>query len=275
MKPAAFQSAVFCVLTAFVSAAARPNIIFIITDDLGYGDLSCYGQKYFQTPNIDRLASEGIRFTDHYSGSTVCAPSRSCLMTGRDTGHVSVRGNGPFTLKPDPADKTIASLLREHGYNTALIGKSCVTGNTQTPETLKEKGFDYFCGTTDHKDGHFRFPKFVYENDKRLVLDGNTLEQGPHDDVDLYTGKALEFVNRQTEKPFFLILSYPVPHASLAAPEDLLARVRPNIRNDLSYDPAKRHYGKVQEVKASYAAMVVRIDDAVGSPSNSARQQGP
>jgi arylsulfatase A len=246
-------------------AAAKPNVILIFTDDLGYGDLSCYGQRHFETPNIDRLASEGIRFTSHYAGTSVCAPSRCSLMTGFDTGHASIRGNGPFILRPDPEDKTIASLLRENGYETGLIGKSTVTGNTQTPETLRQKGFDYFYGTTDHRDGHFRFPKFVYENEKRIELEGNTLYAGPHYDVDFYSKKALEFVERQTEKPFFLVLSYPAPHASLAAPEDALARVRPRIRNEESYVAEDRYLADVIEVKATYAAMILRIDDAVGA----------
>lgn len=252
-------------LAGSLLAASKPNVILVITDDLGYGDLSCYGQKFFETPNLDRLAKEGIRFTDHYAGATVCAPSRCSLMTGRDTGHSSIRGNGPFALRPDPEDMTVAGLLRNAGYATALIGKSCVTGNTQTPETLKEKGFDYFFGTTDHKDGHFRYPPFVYENSRRVELEGNTRYAGPHYDLDLYTGKALEFLDRQNEKPFFLVLSLPVPHASLAAPEESLAKVRPGIKNDTSYSPANKHYGNVKEVKASYAAMVVRIDEAVGS----------
>ncbi|MEX1114311.1 MAG: arylsulfatase [Akkermansiaceae bacterium] len=249
-----------------VGAASRPNVIFIITDDLGYGDLSCYGQKNFKTPNLDQLAAEGIRFTSHYAGAPVCAPSRCTLMTGFHTGHASIRGNGAFALKADPEDLTIATLMKRAGYSTALIGKSCVTGNTQTPETLAEKGFEYFYGTTDHKDGHFRNPRFVYENTKRVELEGNTLFDGPHYDVDLYTGKALEFVERQSEKPFFLVLSYPVPHASLDVPEDSLAKVRPGIKNDIDAKMVKNpHYKPSKEIKATYAGMISRVDDAVGS----------
>jgi len=249
-------------LCTAIAAAQNPNIILVIADDLGYGDLSCYGQKSFLTPNIDRLAKEGIRFTDHYAGSTVCAPSRACLMTGLDTGHVGMRGNGPFALRPDPADHTVASLLRSAGYLTALIGKSCVTGNTQTPETLTEKGFDIFFGTTDHKDGHFRFPKFVYDNQQRIELGGNALLSGPTYDVDLYTQKALSFLEKVDDRAFFMILSYPVPHATLHAPNEALQKVRPGVGKDTSYEGA--HYGKVDEVKASYAAMITRMDDGVG-----------
>lgn len=245
-------------------AAQRPNVILVITDDLGYGDLSCYGQKHFSTPHLDRMAAEGLRFTRHYAGATVCAPSRCSLMTGRDGGHASIRGNGPVSLRPDPEDRTIASLLRNAGYDTALVGKSCVTGNTQTPETLREKGFDYFYGTTDHKDGHFRFPKFVYENDKRIELEGNTLHSGPHYDLTLYQNQALAWLDRRSEKPFFLVLSLPLPHASLAAPEEALARVRKGIRNEVSHKAGDRHYSDVREVKATHAAMVTLIDDTMG-----------
>jgi arylsulfatase A-like enzyme len=256
----------FLLAASGVSAAPPPNVIYILTDDLGYGDLSCYGQRYFKTPHIDRLAAEGVRFTSHYAGSTVCAPSRCALMTGFHTGHASIRGNGSFSLRPDPEDLTVATILKRAGYSTGLVGKSCVTGNTQTPETLAEKGFDYFFGTTDHKDGHFRHPQFVYENTKRVELEGNSLYAGPHYDVDLYTGKALEFVERQGDEPFFLVLSYPVPHASLDVPEDSLAKVRPGITDDhASKNEANPHYKLTNEVKASYAGMVSRVDDAVGA----------
>jgi arylsulfatase A len=274
MKTLAWLVSSMIFAASWLPAAARPNIIFIITDDLGYGDLSCYGQRHFQTPHLDRLAGEGIRFTDHYSGATVCAPSRCALMTGRDTGHASIRGNGPFSLRPDPEDITVATLLRKQGYSTALVGKSCVTGNTQTPETLDQKGFTYFYGTTDHKDGHFRYPKFVYENDKRIELSGNTLYSGPHYDLDLYTRKALAFIERQDQSPFFLVLSYPLPHASLDAPEDSLGKVRKGIKNDQSFKAADGHYGKVKEVKATYAAMVTRIDEAVGSLIDKLKEEG-
>lgn len=258
-----------------LAVAAKPNVIFVIADDLGYGDLSCYGQKHFKTPHLDRLAEEGIRFTSHYSGATVCAPSRCSLMTGMHSGHASIRGNGSFALRKNPEDLTIATLMQRDGYSTALIGKSCVTGNTQTPETLAEKGFDYFYGTTDHRDGHFRHPKFVYENEKRVEFEGNTLNGGPHYDLDLYTGKALEFVSRQGEKPFFLVLSYPVPHASLDVPEDSLAKVRPHIKNDRASRPEKNpHYKPVKEIKATYAGMVTRMDDAVGSLIAKLKEKG-
>lgn len=262
------------VFVCIASAAPRPNVVLVITDDLGYGDLSCYGQKHFRTPCLDRMAAEGLRFTRHYAGATVCAPSRCSLMTGRDGGHASIRGNGPFALRADPEDQTIASMLREAGYATALIGKSCVTGNTQTPETLREKGFDYFYGTTDHKDGHFRFPRFVYENEKRIDLKGNTLHAGPHYDLTLYQKQALAWLDGRSEKPFFLVLSLPLPHASLIAPEEALARVRGGMGKDESHRAQDRHYSDVREVKATYAAMVTLVDDTVGKVLDKLRDLG-
>jgi len=254
-----------------LAAATRPNLILVIADDLGYGDLSCYGQKHFSTPSLDRMAREGVRFTRHYAGATVCAPSRCSLMTGLHGGHASIRGNGPFSLLPDPADRTIASLLREAGYDTALIGKSCVTGNTQTPGTLREKGFDTFFGTTDHKDGHFRYPRFVYQNGERIEIQGNTLHAGPAYDLDLYRDKALECAD---DKPFFMVLSLPLPHASLVAPECALARVRGSIREDAPPPSADGHYTAVREPETTYAAMVTLIDDTVGAVLEKLRQRG-
>ncbi len=268
-------ASVFMGASAVVAAATRPNVIFIIADDLGYGDLSCYGQQNFKTPHLDRLAAEGIRFTSHYSGATVCAPSRCALMTGYHTGRASIRANGRFMLKPDPEDLTVATIMKRVGYSTGLIGKSCVTGNSQTPEVLAEKGFEYFYGTTDHKDAHFRNPPFVYENTTRIELEGNTGNHGPHYDVDLYTGKALEFLERQTDKPFFLVLSYPVPHASMDVPEDSIAKVRPGIKDDKSWKPGNHaHYKPVEEVKATYAGMISRLDDAVGSLLDKLKSKG-
>ncbi|MGE9269822.1 MAG: sulfatase-like hydrolase/transferase [Verrucomicrobiales bacterium] len=223
----------------------------------GYGDLSCYGQRHFETPILDDLAKNGLRFTDHYSGATVCSPARCSLMTGRDAGHASIRGNGPHVLLPDPPDKTVATYLRQAGYCMAMIGKSSVTGNTQTPQTVLEKGFDVFYGTTDHRDGHFRYPLFVSEQTKKVMLEGNTRRRGSHYDAELYAAKAEEFIAAQSEKtPFFLLLSLPVPHASVVAPEGKADAI--NIADDVDYSGSK-HYSNVKNVKANYAAMVKEI----------------
>lgn len=243
--------------------AAKPNVIYIITDDLGYADISSYGQKNFSTPNIDKLAAKGLRFTRHYSGATVCSPSRCSLMTGKDTGHAAIRGNGPFAL-PDE-ETTVAEIAKQTGYNTAMIGKSCVTGNTQTPETVLNSGFDFFYGTTDHRDGHFRYPKFVYRNTEKIEFPGNELHTGTDYDANLYTDEALDYIAQQdAEKPFLMILSYPIPHAAVIAPEKEVEQARPLVENEISFTRTN-HYTATPEVKANYIGMLKVIDDAVGS----------
>jgi arylsulfatase A len=262
----------FLSLLLFTPLAAKPNIIYIIADDLGYGDLSCYGQKNFSTPNLDQLAASGIRFTRHYSGATVCAPSRCSLMTGKDGGHAAIRGNGPFSLPGE--ETTIAEIALKAGYATAMIGKSCVTGNTQTPETVLSSGFEYFYGTTDHKDGHFRYPKFMYRNLEKIDFPGNKLHEGTDHDANLYTKEALGYLSRQdTKKPFFMILSYPIPHASVIASEEYRQKARPLVKDEVALKKSS-HYSTTPEVKANYIGMMSMLDDAVGSVVAQLKQQG-
>jgi len=265
------RTLLFLALSA-VAAVAKPNIVFIITDDLGYGDLSCYGQKHFKTPVLDGLASKGLRFTDFYSGATVCAPARCSLMTGRDPGHATIRGNGEFALLPDPQDITVGTQLQRAGYRTAMVGKSCVTGNTQTPEVVLAKGFDVFYGTTDHRDGHFRYPKFVYDQTEKVMLEGNELHEGPHYDAELYTKRAEKFIAEQSsDEPFFLLLSYPIPHASMLAPKGKAEAL--TMENDIDLKNST-HYSNVKGVKANYAAMVMEIDSYVGRVMEALKAKG-
>jgi arylsulfatase A-like enzyme len=237
-------------------AIEKPNIIFIIADDLGYGDLGCYGQKTIKTPELDRLAANGIRFTQHYAGSTVCAPSRSALMTGLDTGSTWLRGNGAFELRADPQDLTVATLLQRAGYRTAMVGKSCVSGNTQNPQHVLDKGFDVFYGTTSHENGHFRYPLFIYDQANKVELEGNQLHSGKHYDAELYTQRAERFIG-ETKDPFFLLLSYPIPHASMLAAEG-------SVPGGAGMEHEKGHYTQVKDPKAHYQAMVEMLDAAVG-----------
>ncbi|MDB9741992.1 sulfatase-like hydrolase/transferase, partial [Akkermansiaceae bacterium] len=209
----------FTILSSFCYLQAKqPNIIYIIADDLGYGDLSCYGQQGFQTPNIDKLAEEGIKFTSHYSGSTVCAPSRSSLMTGQDSGNTYIRGNGEYQLREK--DLTVAELLKQAGYKTGMIGKSCVTGNTTDAQAPHISGFDYFWGTLSHKAAHYHYPKQVFTQGESVEIAGNNGRTGSVYIQDRYTEKSLEFIEESKEDPFFLLLSFSVPHASLQAPEE-------------------------------------------------------
>ena len=169
----------------------KTNIIYIMADDLGYGDLGCYGQKDIKTPNIDRLAAEGMRFTDHYSGSTVCAPSRCCLLTGLHTGHAYIRGNRQANKQgqePIPADTvTIATLLKKAGYSTGVIGKWGL-GGPGTSGIPNRQGFDLFYGYLCQGHAHNYFPEFLYRNDDKVPIEGNKVEPN-----DRYEGSGVAY----------------------------------------------------------------------------------
>lgn len=246
------------------TAAARendkPNIIYIIVDDMGYADLSCYGQKSWKTPNIDRLASEGIKFTSHYSGSTVCAPSRSSLMTGQDQGHTRIRGNGNHQLLPE--DLTVAELLKKAGYATGMIGKSCVTGNTKDGQCPFECGFDTYYGTLSHVTAHHHWPQFVFENGKQIEIPGNKGKTGKVFIQNRYTEKALEFVTSNKNKPFFLLLSFSTPHADIDAPKEDVKPFLGKFEPEVAYKGG--HYKGTKTIKANYAGMVANLDKNIG-----------
>ncbi|MFC5051747.1 arylsulfatase [Rubritalea spongiae] len=244
-------------------AAEKPNIIYIIADDLGYADISCYGQKRIDTPNIDKLAAEGIRFTTHYSGSTVCAPSRCSLMTGKDQGHATIRGNGEYELTEK--DYTIAHALKKAGYRNGMVGKSCVTGNTQNTQTPFTAGFDYFYGVLSHKDAHRQYPFFVYENHEKITLEGNKGQEGGNQySTDIYTKKAIDFIEREKKNPFFLLLSFSVPHADIIVPEDTLAPLLKKFPNGKKVKARAKGYSGSPNIQASYAGMIQRMDQNIG-----------
>lgn len=217
---------------ATAAETARPNIIFVMADDLGYGDLGCYGQKLIQTPNLDRMAQEGIRFTDFYAGCTVCAPSRSVLMTGQHMGHTHVRGNAGGnidvqTLRPE--DVTVAEVLKQAEYSTALCGKwglgDDASGNTGLPN---DQGFDYFYGYLNQVHAHNYYPEFLWRNKEKALLRNEVVSNGrkyanfaggyatkrvdySHD---LVCDEALRFIERNQDGPFFLYLALTIPHAN-------------------------------------------------------------
>lgn len=240
--------------------AEKPNIVYIIADDLGYGDLSSYGQQHFQTPHIDALGEEGLRFTEHYAGNTVCAPSRSTLMTGQDTGNTYLRGNGPFHLREQ--DLTVAEILKKAGYKTGMVGKSCVTGDVKDPQIPHNCGFDYFYGTLDHRTGHWHYPNQVFSQGKPVKIEGNNGKTGNVYIEDVFTERSLEFIEQNKDSPFFLLLSFSVPHASLQAPQESIDPFIGKLEGDLSYEGG--HYLAVEHVKATHAAMVTRMDQHVG-----------
>ncbi len=242
-------------------AAARPNIVFILADDLGYGDLGCYGQEWIRTPNLDRLAAEGMRFTQCYAGSTVCAPSRSCLMTGQHTGHTWVRGNDRVPLRPE--DVTVAEVLKAAGYATALIGKWGL-GEPDTTGIPNRKGFDEFFGYLNQAHAHNPYPEFLWKNQEKYPLEGNV--EGPIRGVsvkrtqfsnDLFTREALRFVERNRKGPFFLCLAYTVPHAN-----NERTRAEGNGMEVPDLGPyVDRPWPAPQK---AYAAMITRMDADIG-----------
>ena len=208
-------------------SATKPNIVFILADDLGYGDLGCYGQKVIRTPCIDQMAAEGMRFTDHYAGSTVCAPSRCSLMTGLHTGHTYVRGNKeirPMGQLPLPAGtETLPRMLKRAGYKTALIGKWGL-GGPDTAGTPNNQGFDYFFGYLCQRHAHNYYPEFLFRNDERVPLE-NKVPGGRADGAgvasekveysyDLMEAETLRFVTENRDGPFFLYLAVTLPHAN-------------------------------------------------------------
>ncbi|HEV3079953.1 MAG TPA: arylsulfatase [Gemmataceae bacterium] len=237
----------------------RPNIVFILADDLGYGDLGCYGQQRIQTPNIDRLAAEGMRFTQCYAGSTVCAPSRCALMTGLHTGHATVRGNAFVPLRAQ--DVTVAEVLKRAGYTTALIGKWGL-GEPGTSGVPNRKGFDTFFGYLNQVHAHNYYPDYLWRNEERIKIDGNVVKNGVASKraqyaPDLFTNEALRFVEQEKDKPFFLYLAYITPHAN---------NERGIMEGNGLEVPSAAPYSDRPwpQVEKNFAAMVTRMDADVG-----------
>jgi arylsulfatase A-like enzyme len=193
------------------SVPDRPNVIFILADDLGYGDLGCYGQKVIRTPHLDRMAAEGMRFTQFYAGSTVCAPSRCCLMTGLHTGHARIRGNACLPLEPQ--DVTMAEVFRKAGYATGIVGKWGL-GEPDTTGIPNRQGFDEWFGFLNQTLAHNYYPPTLWRNEQEITLKGNLEGKRTQYCHDLFTEEALSFVERHKGRPFFLYLAYTIPHAN-------------------------------------------------------------
>ncbi len=234
---------------------AKPNIIFILADDLGYGELGSYGQKIIQTPNLDRMAKEGIRFTHFYSGATVCAPSRSVLMTGQHHGHTRVRGNAgkknPIAQALREGDTTVADVLKKEGYTTALIGKWGLGDEGEAEVGIPRKhGFDQFFGYLNQTHAHNHYPKYLWR--------GETKEPNTEYSDDRFADESLKFVAENKDKPFFLYWSLVVPHAhnALKGKPPLGGAEVPDLGPYADKDwpgPDKGH-----------AAMITRLDSYVG-----------
>ncbi len=254
-------------------AQDKPNIIFILADDLGYGDLSCYGQKKITTPNIDRIANMGMRFTRHYSGSTVCAPSRCSLMTGLSTGKTYIRGNRGSGYNADgdldmPQDTLILpKALKEAGYVTGLYGKWGL-GATESPSAPLKMGFDKFFGFVGQRMAHYYYPPYLWDGDKKYPLPENENNAKKTNSAILIQEKAMEFVkeNAKSKKPFFLYYATTIPHAEMQAPDSEMRKFIGKFGEEKPFIQSnpKSTYNSQPNPKAAFAAMMGILDKNVG-----------
>ncbi|HEX3655029.1 MAG TPA: arylsulfatase [Pirellulales bacterium] len=267
---------------AAVAATPKPNIVFILADDLGYGDVGCYGQTKIKTPNIDRMAAEGMRFTNFYCGAAVCAPSRCTLMTGKHLGHATIRDNmqrepgaeGQHAMQPGTV--TVAQLLKSAGYTTAIVGKWGL-GMPVDHSSPLGYGFDHHYGYLCQGMAHTYYPPYLWRDDKQELLPGNpdysygSVGKGRSGLIepsgklyshDLMANDALAWVAQHQREPFFLYLAFTIPHLSLQVPEDSLAEYRgqwPETPMTTS-----KHYANHSTPRAAYAAMITRMDRDIG-----------
>ena len=289
-------------VVAFAQSEPLPNVIIILADDLGYGELGCYGQKLIETPHIDRLAAEGMRFTQHYSGAPVCAPARCILLTGKHAGHAYIRGNDEWKERGDVWDfkaatadpglegqrplpdgeVTIAEMLKGVGYTTGFIGKWGL-GAPGSEGVPNNQGFDYFFGYNCQRQAHTLYPAHLWENDQKYPLDNAVI--APHQALpeaahpadksayakytqedyapDVMHAKALDFLEDAAGDPFFMIYASPLPHLPLQAPERWVKHYQRKFFNDPPY-PGGKGYFPCWSPRATYAAMISTLDEQVG-----------
>lgn len=250
---------------------SKPNIIFIMADDLGYGDLGSYGQKIIKTPHLDKMAAEGMKFLQCYAGSTVCAPSRSVLMTGQHTGHTYIRGNGKVNLPPE--EVTVAEVLKKEGYATALIGKWGL-GHEGSVGMPTRQGFDHFFGYLDQHHAHNFYPTFLIRGEKRVKLNNKVPKEGQWGQGvatekneyshDLMVADTLAWVDKNHDKPFFLYLALTIPHANNEAGKKGMEVPDYGIYADKDWpEPQKGH-----------AAMITRMDRDLGKLFDLLKKRG-
>ncbi|PVY43722.1 arylsulfatase [Pontibacter virosus] len=255
------------------AVAAKPNIVFILADDLGYGDIAPYGQTKIQTPHLTAMAGQGRRYTQFYAGSTVCAPSRAALMTGQHTGHTYIRGNGEVPMRA--TDTSLAKLLQQNGYTTGMVGKwgLGLQGTTGIPE---RQGWDFFTGHLHHLEGHRQQGDSLWrlangESTRMPVPQGSFLN-------DIFTQEALSFIQNQRQNPFFLYVSYTLPHADLKVQDKYmqpyLTEEGESIFAPETAQPDGSWYRPQPYPKAAYAGMVTAIDDYVGQIMRKLEEQG-
>jgi arylsulfatase A len=257
-----------------ISINKNPNVIYILADDLGYGDLSLTGQDKFDTPNIDKLAADGMVFTQHYSGATVCAPSRSALLTGMHTGHTVIRGNKevrPEGQHPMPASTfTMAEMLKEAGYKTSVFGKWGL-GFPGSEGDANMQGFDEFFGYNCQRVAHNYYPYHLWHNQEKIMLKGN---EGTGQEVyapDLIHDKAITFIEENKDSPFFMFYASALPHAELLLPETYLEKYKGKLDPETKHEgvddgPTYKNggYGSQEYPHAAFAAMINHLDSQVG-----------
>ncbi len=255
------------------SGDGLPNIIYIMADDLGLGDLGCNGQRYIKTPTIDSLAANGLRFAQHYSGSTVSAPSRCALMTGQHTGNSFIRGNmGVIGVDKEHYDTalpgdiiTIAEAIKPAGYASACIGKWGM-GGPETEGHPLAQGFDYFYGYLGQLNAHRHFPRFLWENNTKMELGGKVFSQ------DSVVAKTLDFIDSHSEQPFFIYMTPTIPHADLIMPEGSLGEYEQMFAGE---KPVRTGgYYNQPKPKATFAAMVARLDSDVKRVCDKLKERG-
>lgn len=273
-----FLTILFCQNLA--AQKKRPNIVLIIADDLGYADLSCYGQQRFTTPNIDKMALDGKRFLQFYAGTTVCAPSRASLMTGLHTGHTPIRGNramqpeGQYPLPENTV--TISMLLQQSGYNTGAFGKWGLGPPESTGEPTK-KGFNNFYGYICQSLAHNYYPAYVWNNRQKEIFPDNENKHNIYS-ADTIHREALQFLDKQSaSQPFFLFLPYTIPHGDVMVPHDATYEsFKRRYNEEPSPRPPSKPLSREHEEypHAGFAAMVTRLDKYVGEILDMLRKKG-
>ena len=262
----------------------KPNVIFILADDLGYGDLSCYGQQKFATPNIDRLAKSGMLFTQHYSGATVCAPSRSALLTGMHTGHTPIRGN--YEVKPEgqyplpDSVTTIAEVFKQAGYKTGAFGKWGL-GHPGSEGTPANQGFDEFYGYNCQRLAHHYYPYYLWHNNEVDSLNANKGKLKGVYAPEVIHEQALGFLEKNKDNPFFMFYPSAIPHAEMIAPDSVMDKHRGKYMPEKAYkgvddglEYRKGPYESQSESHAAFVAMVEILDRQVGEIMTKVRQLG-
>jgi len=247
-------------VTAAAATSRPPNIIYLLADDLGYGDLGSYGQKLIRTPRLDRMAQEGIRFTQHYAGAPSCQPSRTVLFTGLHGGHAPIRANSKLPLRA--TDRTFPSALKAAGYATGGVGKWGL-GTLESTGAPAAQGIDEFFGYIDQTHAHTHYPDHLWKNGQRVEIPENAAGGRALYSQDLFIRETLDFVRRHQDRPFFFFGAFTTPHAEVAVPADSLAEYRDRWPEPKPF-PGGKTYAPQHEPRAVRAAMITRLDRDIG-----------